>query len=160
MSTLLGMPGTEALGSTAPGRLQDVTLPGPPSSLLVANRGEIAVRILRSAARLGLRTSAVYSEDDAAALHVRLADTATQLPGSGPAAYLDPSAFVDAARAASCTLLHPGYGFLSESSALAQACLDADLTFVGPAPDVLDRVGDKVAARQLAAELDVPVLRG
>ncbi len=129
-------------------------------ALLIANRGEIAVRILRAAARLGLTTHAVYGEDDASALHVRLADGATALTGSGPAAYLDAEQIATAALQAGCTLLHPGYGFLSENPALARACAARGITFVGPTEETLELVGDKVRARNLATEHAVPVLAG
>ncbi|HSP36287.1 MAG TPA: carboxyl transferase domain-containing protein [Frankiaceae bacterium] len=134
--------------------------PEPARTLLVANRGEIAVRILRTAAQLGFGTRAVYSSDDAAALHVRLADEAAELPGAGPAAYLDAKALVDAAVTSGAELLHPGYGFLSENAELARACTDAGVTFVGPAPEVLDLVGDKTAARRLAEQTGLPILAG
>ena len=128
--------------------------------LLIANRGEIAIRIARAAAALDIPTVAIYSEDDRDALHVRKADQAVALPGSGPRAYLDIAQVVAAARAAGCTLVHPGYGFLSENADFAQACLDAGLGFVGPAPDVLRLFGDKARARALAREHDVPVVAG
>ena len=128
------------------------------SSLLVANRGEIAVRILRAASALGLRTVAVHADDERDAAHVRMADAAAPLDGTGPAAYLDAAAVVDAAVRAGCDLLHPGYGFLSESADLAARCADAGITFVGPPPDVLSLFADKVRARKLATEAGVPVL--
>lgn len=128
--------------------------------LLIANRGEIAIRIARAAAAMGMPSVALYSEDDRDALHVRKADEAVALPGSGPRAYLDIEQVVDAARRAGCELVHPGYGFLSENADFAQACLDAGLTFVGPAPDVLRLFGDKARARALAQEHGVPVVPG
>ena len=91
------------------------------SRLLIADRGEIAVRVIRSAAARGLSTVAVYSPDDAGALHTQLADEAVQLPGAGVAAYLDPAALVEVARTHKCDALHPGYGLLSESADLASA---------------------------------------
>jgi acetyl/propionyl-CoA carboxylase alpha subunit/acetyl-CoA carboxylase carboxyltransferase component len=132
----------------------------PGRTLLVANRGEIAVRVLRTATSLGLGTCAVHSRDDADALHVRLADRVVELPGTGAAAYLDVDAVVEAAREAAAGLLHPGYGFLSENAALARACAAAEITFVGPAPEVLELVGDKTAARRLAAAQGLPILAG
>src|SRR5580698_9742426 len=100
--------------------------------LLIANRGEIAIRIARAAADLGIKTVAIYSEDDAQSLHVKLADESRPLGGSGPAAYLDIARVVAVAKAAECDAVHPGYGFLSEVAAFAKACADAGITFVGP----------------------------
>lgn len=128
--------------------------------LLIANRGEIALRILRSATDLGLKTLAVASTDDAGALHLRHADAAHALPGSGPAAYLDSAALLQAAQQAGCDAVHPGYGFLSESAEFAQACADAGLRFVGPTPKQLAALGDKAQARTLAQQCGVPVLSG
>ncbi|MER7396710.1 carboxyl transferase domain-containing protein [Streptomyces sp. NPDC000151] len=130
------------------------------SAVLVANRGEIAVRVVRAAAAAGLRSVAVYAEDDAAAPHVRLADEAHPLPGSGPAAYLDGAALLAVAREADCAYVHPGYGFLSEDAGFARACAEAGTVFVGPSPEVLGLFGDKARARALAQSLDVPVLPG
>ncbi len=129
-------------------------------SLLVANRGEIAIRVLRAADELGIRGVAIHSEDDADSLHVRLASEAVALPGRGGRAYLDVDQVVEAARRADCDALHPGYGFLSESSAFARACEDAGVQFVGPTPVQLELFGDKLSARGLAQRLDVPVVRG
>jgi acetyl/propionyl-CoA carboxylase alpha subunit len=126
--------------------------------LLVANRGEVAVRVLRAAAELGLPACAVVAEDESDAPHARLAEAVEQLPGHGPAGYLDVEALVAAAQRAGCTLLHPGWGFVSEDPALAHACHEASITFVGPAADALNLLGDKVAARALAQRHDVPVL--
>ena len=128
--------------------------------LLIANRGEIAVRIARTAAEMGIATVAVFSEDDATSLHTRKADEAVGLKGSGPAAYLDIAQVVDAARGAGCDSVHPGYGFLSENAAFARACAAAGLTFVGPEPEALELFGDKGRARTLAQALGVPVLVG
>ncbi|MGW2342984.1 carboxyl transferase domain-containing protein [Streptomyces sp. NPDC001661] len=125
------------------------------AAVLVANRGEIAVRVLRAAAELGLRTVAVHEPGDEAHLH--LADEAVPLAAGG---YLDAEALVAAARGSGCTYLHPGYGFLSESAGLARRCADAGVTFVGPDPEVLDLFGDKARARALAVEAGVPVLPG
>ncbi|MGE3918442.1 MAG: biotin carboxylase N-terminal domain-containing protein, partial [Hyphomicrobiaceae bacterium] len=122
---------------------------GNPGKLLVANRGEIATRIVRSAAELGIATVAVYPADDAASLHRAKADEAIELPGRGVAAYLDGESIVAAARKAGATAIHPGYGFLSENAGFARRCAEAGLTFVGPTPDTLDRFGDKHAARHL-----------
>src|SRR5271155_2224783 len=106
-------------------------------TLLIANRGEIAIRIARTAAEMGIATVAVYSEDDAASLHIRKTDTALALTGVGPAAYLDGGQVLEAARAAGAEAIHPGYGFLSENAGFARACAAAGLTFVGPSPETL-----------------------
>ncbi len=128
--------------------------------LLIANRGEIAIRIAATAAEMGIPTVGVFPADDAASLHVRRVDEGRPLPGSGARAYMDATALVDLAVEAGCDALHPGYGFLSESPGLAELCTDRGVTFIGPSPDVLRAFGDKVAARALAAEAGVPVLRG
>jgi acetyl/propionyl-CoA carboxylase alpha subunit/acetyl-CoA carboxylase carboxyltransferase component len=130
------------------------------AKLLVANRGEVAVRVIRAARALGLTTAAVFSEDDACALHTRWADAAHPLRGIGPAAYLDAAEIVDVARRAGCTAVHPGYGFLSESADLAARCADAGLAFVGPTADTLELLADKTRARALAERCRVPVLPG
>ena len=129
-------------------------------TLLIANRGEIAVRIARTAAEMGLASVAVFSEDDAASLHTRRADTAVGLKGAGPAAYLDIDQVVAAAVSAGADAVHPGYGFLSENAAFARACAAAGLTFVGPSPETLELFGDKGRARALARQCGVPVLAG
>jgi acetyl/propionyl-CoA carboxylase alpha subunit/acetyl-CoA carboxylase carboxyltransferase component len=131
-----------------------------PTSLLIANRGEIAIRIARSARRLGIRTVAIYSPDDASSLHVRMADDAVKLGGLGAAAYLDVEEVVAAARAFGCDAVHPGYGFLSERSAFAQACVSTGITFVGPTPEHLSLLGDKVRARAAAVAAGLRVLGG
>ncbi len=128
--------------------------------VLIANRGEIAVRLVRALQDLGMASVAVHARDDAQALHVRLADVAVALAASGPAAYLDIPALIVIARAQGCDAVHPGYGFLSERADFAQACADAGLVFIGPAPDQLALFGDKARARALAAQCDVPVMPG
>ncbi|HVR48574.1 MAG TPA: carboxyl transferase domain-containing protein [Pseudorhodoferax sp.] len=130
------------------------------SSILIANRGEIAIRIARACADLGLRSVAVHPADDARALHVLRADAAQLLPGHGAAAYLDVAQTVAAARAAGCSAVHPGYGFLSESAALAEACAKAGLVFIGPSAEVLRLFGDKASARRAASAQHVPVPAG
>jgi acetyl/propionyl-CoA carboxylase alpha subunit/acetyl-CoA carboxylase carboxyltransferase component len=132
--------------------------PGPLKALLVANRGEVAVRVIRAARAAGLRPVAVFSEDDAGALHTERAAESHPLPGAGPRAYLSVADLVTAATASGCDALHPGYGFLSESPALARACAGAGVVFVGPAPETLELLGDKVASRELARSCGVPVL--
>ena len=118
------------------------------SRILVANRGEIACRVMRTARALGYRTVAVFSDADAEAPHVRQADEAVRI-GAAPAAesYLRIDALIDAARRTGADAVHPGYGFLSERADFAQACADAGLAFVGPAPRTLALFGDKAAAR-------------
>lgn len=129
-------------------------------SILIANRGEIAIRIARAASDLGARAVMVFAANDAASLHVRAGDTTLALPGSGARTYLDIEAMVDAARGAGCDAVHPGYGFLSESAAFARACAVAGLTFIGPSPEALDALGDKAKARALAIRAGVPVIVG
>ena len=129
-------------------------------NLLIANRGEIAIRIARAAAELDLATVAVFATDDARSLHVKAADHAVALPGSGARAYLDIEAIVDTARRAGCDAIHPGYGFLSENADLARACAAAHITFIGPSPEALDAFGDKAKARAIAAQKGVPILAG
>ena len=128
--------------------------------LLVANRGEVAVRIMATASVLGIETVAVYPADDAACGHVGRADAAVELPGAGAAAYLDVDAIIAAAAGTGCDMLHPGYGFLSERPELAARCAAAGLRFAGPGPEALALFGDKAAARARARELGVPVLAG
>jgi len=128
--------------------------------LLIANRGEIAVRIARAASELGLISVAVYTTDDADGGHVSKSEAAVALPGHGVAGYLDAEALVSAAREQQCDAVHPGYGFLSENAAFARACRDAGLRFVGPCPDVLALFGDKPRAKALAREVGVPVIEG
>lgn len=129
-------------------------------TLLIANRGEIAIRIAHTAADMGMTTVAVYARDDAAALHTRIADRSVPLAGTGVASYLDAEALVTAALQADCDLVHPGYGFLSENAAFARACTDKGLVFVGPSPQTLDLFGDKTQTRALARRADVAVLPG
>ncbi len=129
-------------------------------SLLIANRGEIAIRIARSAADAGIRTVSVHSEDDALSLHTRRTDETRSLKGVGTAAYLDAAQIVAVAREAGCDAIHPGYGFLAENAGFARACADAGITFVGPSPQTLDLFGDKAQARALAERCGVPVMPG
>jgi 3-methylcrotonyl-CoA carboxylase alpha subunit len=130
-------------------------------SLLIANRGEIACRVIRTARRLGIRTVAVYSDADAKALHVRQADEAVHI-GPSPAreSYLRGDRIIDAAKATGAEAIHPGYGFLSENADFAQAVIDAGLIWVGPKPDSIRAMGLKDAAKKLMAEAGVPVTPG
>ena len=132
----------------------------PISRMLIANRGEIAVRLAHAAAELGIATVGVYAEDDAHALHTRVTDQSRPLGSSGPAAYLDQDALIAAAHAEGCDAVHPGYGFLSENAAFARRCAEAHLRFIGPTPEQLAALGDKARARELARQCDVPVLEG
>src|SRR5580698_10280828 len=120
--------------------------------LLIANRGEIAVRIARTAAEMGVATVAVFSEDDAQSLHLKAADEVFALTGAGAAAYLDAAQICAAAKAMGCDAVHPGYGFLSENAGFAALCAENDLVFIGPTPATLEMFGDKTKARRLAIE--------
>ncbi|MFQ5418137.1 MAG: biotin carboxylase N-terminal domain-containing protein, partial [Myxococcota bacterium] len=130
------------------------------ASLLIANRGEVAIRVARAAAERGLRSVGVFSKDDAASLHTRMTDESRELSGSGPAAYLDGQQIIAVAAEAGCDAIHPGYGFLSESAAFAGLVADAGLRFVGPTAATLALLGDKTRARALAGQCGVPLLRG
>lgn len=132
----------------------------PFNALLIANRGEIAIRIARACADLGIRSVAVFAEDDAASLHVRKADVALPLAGRGVAAYLDMDRLVALALEQGCEAIHPGYGFLAENGEFARRCQRAGIQFVGPQAEVLDLFGDKAAARALAERLEVPLVAG
>ncbi len=128
--------------------------------LLIANRGEIAIRIARTAAEMGIATVAIHSEDDAQSLHVRAADAVRALPGAGAAAYLNGAAIVAAARDAGCDAIHPGYGFLSENADFANLCRQAGIVFVGPRPETIALFGDKAQARHFATRCAVPIIPG
>ena len=128
--------------------------------LLIANRGEIAIRIARAAGDAGLPTVAIYSADDAQSAHVRAADAACEIPGRGARAYLDIEAVISAAKAAGCDAVHPGYGFLSENATLARRCIEESIVFVGPSPEALDLFGDKAQAKALAKQCGVPIIEG
>ncbi len=130
-------------------------------TVLVANRGEIALRVMRTAKRMGLRTVAVYSDADAGAPHVRAADRAVRIgPPPSWESYLNVDAILAAAREAGADAIHPGYGFLAESAAFAERCTDAGLTFVGPSAASMRALGDKAAAKRLLAGSGVPFLPG
>ena len=128
--------------------------------LLIANRGEIAVRIMRAAAELDIPTVAVFPEDDANALHTKRADEAYTLKGVGAAAYLDIEQMIDVAKSAKCDAIHPGYGFLSENANFAERCEAEAITFIGPRSETLREFGDKAQARKLAEDCGVPLVKG
>src|SRR5450755_1136775 len=140
--------------------MKPVGKPGPVRRLLVANRGEIAIRVMRAAAELGIRTVAIYSHEDRFSLHRTKADESYLVgDGKGPIeAYLDIADIIRIATEARVDAIHPGYGFLSESPEFAEACASANLVFVGPLPDTMRRLGNKVEARNLAAAAGVPVM--
>jgi acetyl/propionyl-CoA carboxylase alpha subunit/acetyl-CoA carboxylase carboxyltransferase component len=130
------------------------------SRILVANRGEIAVRVIQTARAMGIHSVAVAAQDDLTSGHVFAADSLVELDGVGPAAYLDRDQLIGIALRHGVDGVHPGYGFLSESDLFAQQCLDNGLIWVGPHPDTIQQLGDKVHARQLATGLGIPVLEG
>src|ERR1700721_3103943 len=129
--------------------------------ILIANRGEIAVRILRACRELGIQTVSVYSEVDRTSLHVRLADEAYLIgPAASRESYLRIDKLMDVAKKSGCDALHPGYGFLAENAALPRACTDAGITFIGPTAEAMEALGAKTAGRQLARRSDVPTVPG
>ncbi|MGO1709349.1 biotin carboxylase N-terminal domain-containing protein, partial [Corynebacterium variabile] len=131
------------------------------TTVLIANRGEIAVRIARAARDLGIRSVAVYSSADADALHTRVADEAWALKGTtGAQTYMNIPALLDIAARVGADCVHPGYGFLSENADFARAVADAGMTWIGPTPETIDTLGDKMAARQLAESVGAPLAPG
>ena len=131
------------------------------TSVLVANRGEIARRVFATCRVRGLSTVAVFSDPDADSPHVREADSAVRLPGASPAdTYLRGDLIIAAALKAGAEAVHPGYGFLSENAAFAQAVIDAGLVWIGPPPSAIDALGDKVKARHIAQRVGAPLVPG
>jgi D-alanine-D-alanine ligase-like ATP-grasp enzyme len=131
------------------------------NKILIANRGEIAVRVMRTARAMGYRTVAVYSSADADAEHVRQADQAVWIGEPLPAqSYLNIAAIIEAARASGAEAVHPGYGFLAENAGFAQACRDAGLVFIGPSPEAIRAMGDKAGAKRLMQAAGVPCIPG
>ena len=128
-------------------------------NILVANRGEIAVRIMRTCSRMGIASVAVYSGPDSRSLHVRRADESVALGGeTATDSYLAMEKLVEAALRANCEAIHPGYGFLAESPSFARSVNDAGMVFIGPTPPAMELLGDKLAAKELARSAEVPVL--
>lgn len=132
----------------------------PLNKILIANRGEIAIRIARAASDLGLQTVSIYSEEDTSSLHCYRTDVSDALEAKGAAAYLDIDRIVAIAKEHQCDAVHPGYGFLSENAEFADRLQSEGIVFVGPRSEVLKLLGDKVTARQIAKDSGVPVLGG
>jgi geranyl-CoA carboxylase alpha subunit len=131
------------------------------SKILIANRGEIALRIMRTARRLGYDTVAVYSDADRAAMHVRAADQAVRIGEASPAkSYLNIAAIIEAAKASGADAVHPGYGFLAENEHFARACRDAGLVFIGPSPEAIKAMGNKAGAKDIMQKAGVPCVPG
>jgi acetyl/propionyl-CoA carboxylase alpha subunit/acetyl-CoA carboxylase carboxyltransferase component len=128
--------------------------------VLIANRGEIAIRISRAVMDMGMESVAIYSKEDGNSLHIKKSDQACALPGAGAGAYLDQEALIRIASEQNCKYVHPGYGFLSENADFAALCEDSGLVFVGPSIETLHLFGNKVAARALAKQYDVPLIEG
>ncbi len=130
------------------------------TGLLIANRGEIAIRVCRTASEMDIRTVTVYSEDDATCLHTQKSDESYPLNGNGVKAYLDTARIIEIAQQTNCNAIHPGYGFLSEQETFAQQCAEAGILFIGPSPNTLRLFGNKAEAKELARQCGVPVVPG
>src|SRR5271154_1024801 len=127
--------------------------------ILIANRGEIAVRVVRACRELGIASVAIYSDADRASLHVRMADEAYRVgPAPSRESYLVIDNVVAAAKRSGCDAIHPGYGFLAENAAFARACTDAGITFIGPSAGAMERLGSKTAARHIARDVGAPTV--
>ena len=130
------------------------------NKILIANRGEIAIRISRAASELGIQTVSIYSDEDSESLHTRVSDESFSLNQSGVPAYLNIEKIIELAQQSNCDAIHPGYGFLAENSEFAQKCVDANLIFIGPSVEMLKLFGDKGTARKAADSANVPILKG
>ena len=131
------------------------------TKILIANRGEIALRIMRSASEMGIKTVAVYSEADRDALHVRYADEAVCIgPAASNQSYLVMDKIIDAAKKTGAQAIHPGYGFLSENASFARALREANITLIGPSPESMEMMGDKLSAKAAAKKYNIPLVPG
>src|SRR5690606_4824514 len=152
-------------GERPPRRVRRPALQGPKAlvfkKVLIANRGEIALRVIQACRELGVKTVAVHSDVDSEAIHARFADEAVCIgPGPAQQSYLNVPSIIAAAEITGADAIHPGYGFLSEDSAFARICGQAGLTFIGPTPENMAQWGDKVSARRLAKRLGLPLMEG
>ncbi len=150
------------IGPNGPhGKIRVTTQSSMFRKILIANRGEIAVRILRACREMGIPSACVFSEVDRTSLHIRLADEAYLIgPAPSRESYLRIDKLIDVARRSGCDAIHPGYGFLAENPALPRACAEAGITFIGPSPETMEMMGSKTAGKQLARRADVPTVPG